>query len=57
MRDTVPGEDKEDLVAQAGKQEIPLTLNNKFESLAEDDGTDMKSLFVRYKDGSRILTN
>ena len=48
VRDTAPGEDRDDLIAQVGKQEIPLTLNNKFESLAEDDGSDVKPLFVRY---------
>lgn len=47
VRETAPGEDRGDLIAQAGKQEIPLTLTNKFESLAEDDGSDMKPLFVR----------
>ncbi len=47
VRDTAPGEDREDLIVQAGKQEIPLTLNNKFESLAESDSTDVKALFVR----------
>lgn len=50
VRDTVPGEDREDLIAQAGKQEIPLTLTNKAENLAEDDSNDMKPLFVRYSD-------
>lgn len=49
MRDTIPGEDKEELIAQAGKQEIPLTLTNKFESIADDDESDMKPLFVRYE--------
>ena len=48
VRETIPGEDREDLVAQAGKQEIPLTLTNKFESLAESDSTDTKALFVRF---------
>ena len=47
VRETVPGEDKQELITQAGKQEIPLTLTNKFESLAEDDGSDMKPLFLR----------
>ena len=47
MRDTIPGEDRDDLIAQAGKQEIPLTLTNKFESLADEDTSDMKPLFVR----------
>lgn len=47
VRDTAPGEDREDLIAQAGKQEIPLTLANRAESLAEDDDSDMKPLFVR----------
>ncbi len=47
VRDTVPGEDREDLVTQAGKQEIPLALTNKFESLAEGSDTDMKPLFLR----------
>ena len=37
MRDTIPGEDREELIAQAGKQEIPLTLTNKFESITDDD--------------------
>ncbi len=55
MRDTAPGEDRDDLIAQAGKQEIPLTLNNKFESLADDDGSDMKPLFVRYVNISKAL--
>jgi len=48
VRETIPGEDREDLIAQAGKQEIPLTLTNKFESLAESDSMDSKALFVRF---------
>ena len=48
MRETAPGEDKQDVIDEAGKQEIPLTLVSKFESLAQDDSSDMKALFVRY---------
>ena len=48
VRETAPGEDKQDLIDEAGKQEIPLTLVNKFEGLAQDDSSDMKALFVRY---------
>ena len=47
VRDTAPGEDKQDVINEAGKQEIPLTLTNKFEGLA-DDSSNMKALFVRY---------
>lgn len=47
IRDTVPGENREDLIAQVGKQEIPLTLTNKAESLADDNSSEMKPLFVR----------
>ncbi|XP_064390864.1 ras GTPase-activating-like protein IQGAP1 isoform X3 [Halichondria panicea] len=50
VRETAPGEDKQDLVNEAGKQEIPLTLTNKVEKLAEEDeSTNMKALFVRTK--------
>ena len=49
MRDPVPGEDKEDVVNMAAKQELTLTLSNKFEGLAEDDDSDMRALFVRTK--------
>jgi len=49
VRDTAPGEDKQDVINEAGKQEIPLTLTNKFEGLAEDDSSNMKALFVRTK--------
>ena len=48
VRDTAPGEDRQDLINEAGKQEIPLTLTNKFEKLATDDeSTNMRELFVR----------
>ena len=47
VRETAPGEDKQDLINEAGKQEIPLTLTNKFEKLADDESTNMKALFVR----------
>ena len=49
VRDTAPGEDREDLIAQAGKQEIPLTLTNVAENLGEDNesSSSMKQLFVR----------
>lgn len=33
----------------AAKQELTLTLSNKFEGLADDDDSDMKALFVRTK--------
>jgi len=50
VREAAPGEDKQDLVTEAGKQEIPLTLTNKVEKLVEEDeSTDMKALFVRTK--------
>ncbi len=50
VRETAPGEDKQDLVNEAGKQEIPLTLTNKVEQLAEEDeSTNMKAIFVRTK--------
>ena len=48
MREAGPGEDKQDIINEAGKQEIDLTLTNKYESLAKDDSSDMKALFVRY---------
>ena len=47
VREAGPGEDKQDIVNEAGKQEIALTLTNKYESLAKDDSSDMKALFVR----------
>ena len=48
VREAAPGEDKQDVINEAGKQEIPLTLVNKFEGLAQDDSSDMRALFVRY---------
>lgn len=43
-----PGEDKQDAINEAARQEIALSLVNKFESnLAEDNS--MKALFVRYR--------
>ena len=48
VRDAAPGEDPQDIVNEAGKQEIPLTLNNRFEGVAGDDDASMKTLFVRY---------
>ena len=48
VREAGPGEDKQDIINEAGKQEIALTLTNKYESLAKDDSSDMKALFVRY---------
>lgn len=47
VREAGPGEDKQDIVNEAGKQEIALTLTNKYESLAKDDSSDLKALFVR----------
>ena len=47
VRDAAPGEDPQDIVNEAGKQEIPLTLTNRFEGVAGDDGSSMKTLFVR----------
>ena len=47
VREPAPGEDKADVITEAGKQELPLTLTNKFEGLAEDDSSNMKALFVR----------
>lgn len=47
VRESAPGEDKQDVINEAGKQEIPLTLVNKFEGLAQDDSSDMRALFVR----------
>lgn len=44
-----PGEDREDVINQASKQELSLTLANKFEGIADDDDSDMKALFVRTK--------
>jgi Ras GTPase-activating-like protein IQGAP1 len=49
VREAAPGEDKQDVINEAGKQEIPLTLVNKFEGLAQDDSSDMRALFVRTK--------
>ncbi|KAL5481649.1 hypothetical protein EMCRGX_G021851 [Ephydatia muelleri] len=49
VRDAAPGEDPQDIVNEAGKQEIPLTLTNRFEGVAGDDGSSMKTLFVRTK--------
>lgn len=45
----MPGEDKDDVINQASKQELSLTLSNKFEGISEDDDSDMKALFVRTK--------
>lgn len=50
VREAAPGEDPQDIINEAGKQEIPLTLNNRFEGVAGDDGSSMKTLFVRYRD-------
>ena len=47
IREAAPGEDIQDVINEAGKQEIPLTLVNKFEGVAQDDSSDMKALFVR----------
>ena len=47
VREQAPGEDKQDVINEAGKQEIPLTLVNKFEGLTQDDSSDMRALFVR----------
>ena len=47
VREAGPGEDKQDIINEAGKQEIDLTLTNKYESLAKDDSSDMKALFVK----------
>ena len=47
VREAAPGEDKQDIINEAGKQELALTLTNKYESLAKDDSSDMKALFVR----------
>ena len=48
VRDAAPGEDKEDIINEASKQELALTLTNKFEATS-DDSSDMKALFVRTK--------
>ena len=48
IREAGPGEDRQDIINEAGKQEIALTLTHKYESLTKDDSTDMKALFVRY---------
>lgn len=48
MREAAPGEDKQDIINEAGKQEIALTLVNRAEGLAQEDSSNMKALFVRY---------
>ena len=48
VRETAPGEDKQDVINEAGKQEIALTLVNRAEGLAQEDSSNMKALFVRY---------
>lgn len=48
VRDAAPGEDKQDVINEAGKQEIALTLVNRAEGLAQEDSSNMKALFVRY---------
>ena len=48
VREALPNEDPQDVVNEASKQELALTLNNKFEGLA-DESTDMKALFVKTK--------
>ena len=35
------------MINEAGKQEIALTLVNKFEGRTQDDSSDMRALFVR----------
>lgn len=49
VREPIPGEDKEDIINEASKEELCLTLSNKFEGISDDDGSDMKALFVRTK--------
>ena len=48
VREPLPNEDPQDVINEASKQELALTLNNKFEGMAEDT-TDMKALFVKTK--------
>lgn len=48
MREALPNEDQQDVINEASKQELALTLTNKFEGMAEDS-TDMKALFVKTK--------
>lgn len=48
VREAAPNEDREDIINEASKQELALTLTNKFEAKA-DDSSDMKALFVRTK--------
>ena len=57
VREPGPGEDKQDIINEAGKQEIALTLTNKLESLAKDDSSDMKALFVRYSNLCNIISH
>ena len=54
VRKAGPGEDQQEVINEAGKQEIALTLTNKYESLIIDDSADMKALFARYKLGCRL---
>ena len=49
VREPIPGEDPQDIINEASKQELALTLTNKFEGLGVDDSSDMKALFVRTK--------
>ena len=48
VREALPNEDPQDVINEASKQELALTLNNKFEGMA-DESTDMKALFVKTK--------
>lgn len=48
IRDPAPGEDVQDVINEAGKQEIALSLVSKFEGNMDDDGS-MRAVFVRYR--------
>lgn len=48
IHDPAPGEDKQDAINEAARQEIALSLVNKFESNLAGDNS-MKALFVRYR--------
>ena len=49
VREALHGEDVQDIISEASKQELALTLTNKFEGFREADSSDMKALFVRTK--------
>ena len=46
IREPAPGEDVQDVINEAGKQEIALSLVSKFEGNIDDDA-NVRAVFVR----------